>query len=357
MTQIIYFSKTSQRGPSSRYRIYQFLPLLESKGVYIKVNPLFDDFYFSIIEVRNLPLQFFLKTLYSLYRFSKRFFQLLKKVDSDVIVVEHQLFPYMPAFFEFFFIRRSKKRYLEFDDAVYLSFLHKKKFEKLLPFYTGIVAGNKILATFSLRKNKNVIVHPTLIDAEKTIPKSSYTIKGSVVIGWIGLAWNFKYIDMIHDALRVLSIRRNIVLKIISSRNLKLEGIRSEFLKWNVNTEWEHIKEFDIGIMPLEDNEWCRGKCGLKLLQYMFSAVPSVSSPIGVNSDIVDDGINGFLASGKEEWINKIDRLILSEELRRNMGVAAREKALKNFSLQQKSGDVVSFYKKILQSDVGDSAI
>ena len=188
MTHIIYFSKTSRRGPSSRYRIYQFLPILKAEGIHIKVNPFFDDFYFTIIEVKNSPLRFFLKIIYSLYSFSKRFFQLLKTRNSCVIVVEYQLFPYMPAFVEFFFLRISKKRYLEFDDAVYLSFLHKKKFDRILPFYTGIIAGNENLASFALKKNKNVVVHPTLIDAEKVIPKSSYAITGRVVIGWIGLA-------------------------------------------------------------------------------------------------------------------------------------------------------------------------
>ncbi len=347
MAKIVFFSKTSPRGPSSRYRIYQYLPLLKARGIEAEVKPLFDDFYFKIIEVKSGIVRVILKTFYSLYSFIKRIFQLFAADKSNIAVVEHQLFPYIPAFLELIFINYFHKRYVEFDDAVYLTFLHKKKFEKMLPAYNGVIAGNKNLASFALRKNQDVVIHPTLIDVEKASPKKDYAISGKAVIGWIGLAWNFKYLKLIHEALKDISLRHEVILKVVSSRPLHLEGICCEFEEWSMDTEWKSIRNCDIGIMPLEDDEWCRGKCGLKLLQYMACAMPTVSAPVGVNEDIIDDGISGFLASDKGEWIEKVEKLILSEELRRRMGTAGREKAIKGYSLQKKGGDVVSFYESL----------
>ncbi|RMF97187.1 MAG: glycosyltransferase [Candidatus Schekmanbacteria bacterium] len=349
---IYYFSKTSAIGPSSRYRIYQFLPLLEAKKINIHISPLFGDFYFKIIQIKNKPLKIFIKTIYSIYSFTKRFLHLLKIDKSTSVVIEHQLFPYLPAFIEIPFIKRAKYVFLEFDDAIYLTFLHRKKFEKLLPLYNGVIAGNKNLAEFAQRRNKNVLIHPTLIDDERVVVKRDYRIKDKVVIGWIGLSWNFKYLTIIQEALRELSKRYEIVLRIVSSEKLCLDGVITEFVQWDYEKEWEEISFFDIGIMPLKDDEWCRGKCGLKLLQYMIAAIPSVSSPVGINNDIVDDGINGYLASNESEWIEKIEKLILSEDLREKIGKAARVKALENFSIQKRGNEIVSFYEKIAKSQI-----
>lgn len=347
MAQIIYFSKTNATGPSSRYRIYQFLPLLEKKGISVKVSPLFGETYFKILAVKNNALRFFLKSLYTGFRFFLRLIELVNVSTYSGVIVEHQIFPYLPAFMESFFLKGKKNIYLEFDDAIYLTPFHGRKMMKLLPLYSGIIAGNSNLAQYANRYNKRVLVHPTLIDTSKYRLKEDYSTKDKIVIGWIGLDWNLKYLKSIEPALRNIASKHNVLLRIIAAKRIKIEGVEIDFKTWDLEDETDDIRAFDIGIMPLNDDEWCRGKCGLKLLQYMAAGVPSVCSPVGVNSEIVIDGENGFLAHSNSEWEEKISALIVSEVLREKIGRNGHKTVEAVYSLDKRGIEILSFYDSV----------
>ena len=159
-----------------------------------------------------------------------------------------------------------------------------------------------------------------------------------MIIGWIGVEASLVYLELLQNVLQEIARRYPVRLKIISrvgEKPFTLPGVPMNLVPWSYETEVEEMAEFDIGIMPLKEEEWARGKCGLKLLQYMAMGIPSVSTRFGVNSEIVEEGKDGFLAQSSEEWVEKLSRLIEDAALRQKMGEAARKKAVEKYSLEK----------------------
>ena len=341
--KILYFSKTSEIGPSSRYRIYQYKPYLSDAGIDCHISPLFTETYFRILKINNSFLKIFLKTFYSLWRFVLRAKDTLSAPDYDLVVIEHQLFPYLPYPIEKVFRILNRRTVVEFDDAIYLTFLHRKKMQKSLKNSSGVIAGNRFLAGFAEEFNRDVKIIPTIIDTEIYRVKENYEAN-KIVICWIGLAYNLSYLNQLNDVLKTISRKFDISLKIISSKPLMIDGVNVVFKEWCHENEIDDLRSSDIGIMPLPDNEWTKGKCGAKLLQYMACGLPSVSSPVGVNSEIINDGENGFLARSSEEWISRIALLIEDKNLREAMGRKARKTVEEKYSLKKWSEELAKTY-------------
>ena len=139
---------------------------------------------------------------------------------------------------------------------------------------------------------------------------------------------------MIGNVLQALAKKYNFILSIVSSEKFYLDGVNVQNIQWALDTEIQSLQSFDIGIMPLEDNKYNRGKCGLKALQYMAVGLPVVCSPVGINKDIIEDGANGFLAVTKDEWMKKIAELIENPALREKMGNHGRKLVEKKYSYQ-----------------------
>jgi glycosyltransferase involved in cell wall biosynthesis len=238
---------------------------------------------------------------------------------------------------------------LEFDDAIYLTFFHKKKITRLIKMSKHVITGNNFLKNYALQFNPLVTVIPTVIDTDRYGPKKDYRLQGVVNIGWVGLTYNLPYVWKLEDTLQKL--RREIgdyKFTVICSKGLIIDGVESVFKQWSYDNEVENIRCLDIGIMPLSDDEWGKGKCGLKVLQYMACGVPVVASPIGVNKEIINDGENGFLAATDEEWLGKLSLLARDEALRRALGQKGRETVEKNYSLRIWNPRVASFYKSLI---------
>jgi len=211
-----------------------------------------------------------------------------------------------------------------------------------------VIVGNSYLRDYALKFNPNVTVIPTVIDTKRYRPREQYEFRGKPVIGWVGLAYNLSYLVRLRGAL--LKLRKEVgdfELRIICSRPLKMDGVRTSFKRWSYEDEVVDIRGFDIGIMPLPDDEWARGKCGLKLLQYMACGVPVVASPVGVNTEIIRDGKNGFLARNEEEWIKKLSLLLRDEESRRQMGKAGRRTVQTRYSLRLWGPRLAGLYKRL----------
>ncbi|OGL39920.1 MAG: hypothetical protein A3C43_06305 [Candidatus Schekmanbacteria bacterium RIFCSPHIGHO2_02_FULL_38_11] len=341
--KVLYLSKTSEIGPSSRYRIYQYIPYLNKHGIHCEVRPLFTETYFRIIEIDNPIIRTILKTFYSAYRFFIRLSHIFDVKKFNLVIIEHQIFPYLPAFPEYLVKRLNKNMVIEFDDAIYLTFLHRKKMEKNLRNVTGAIVGNKYLAEFARKFNNEVKVIPTVIDTDRYKGKESYKAE-RITISWVGLSYNLSYLFSLKEVFNILSEKFNISLKIISSKNLIIEGVDIIFKKWSYEDEVKDLRSADIGIMPLPNNEWTKGKCGAKLLQYMACGLPTVSSPVGVNSEIIKDGENGFLAENNEEWIKKLTLLIEDKNLREKMGEKARKTVEEKYSLEKWADELVNTY-------------
>jgi glycosyltransferase involved in cell wall biosynthesis len=248
---------------------------------------------------------------------------------SDLFIVEHQLFPYVPFFVENRFL---PERYLvEFDDAIYLT--HPRKLPQVIGRSTGVIAGNRTLAEYAGRFHANVHVVPTVLDTEVFRPRPKRPGE-KVTFGWSGLEYNFKYIRSLEPVLFKLLKRYPIELLILSGAPPTDFAFPFRFLRWNPSQEAEQIAEMDIGLMPLQFDEWCAGKCGIKLLQYMSLGIPTVATPVGVNSEIIQNGENGFLARTDAEWEEALANLVEDRSLRERIGETAHAAVEERYSVR-----------------------
>jgi glycosyltransferase involved in cell wall biosynthesis len=335
---ITYFSKCSLIGPSSRYRIFQFLPHLQAEGIDCAVDPLFDEAYFDILAMRP-SIRLMLTIPYVLARFLKRLWHLLILGKRDLIVVEGQLFPYLPPLAERLLRWCGYPVVIEMDDAIYLTRGHAKKMPVLLAMANGAIVGNEQLASYARQFSPQVWVVPTVVDTDRFVPKRQFigpSVGPShdiITLVWMGLAYNLKYLGMLAPALRALQSRFHLRLRVVCSRPPQLAGINMEFRAWAMEREVTDLQDAAIGVMPLDDTAWARGKCGLKLLQYMAVGLPAIASPVGVNRDIVTTGHNGFLASTVQEWYDCLEALCGRPQLRQEMGLEGRRTVEQRYSL------------------------
>ncbi len=313
------------------------------------IAPLFMDRWFRIFDIRQWPLRAAAKSLYASMRFFVRIREILKVGKCDLYCFEHQAFPYVPSFLERFAQKLNPNMLLEFDDAIYLTLLHKKKMPRLIKMSKHVIVGNNFLRNYVLQFNSNATVIPTVVDTDRYKAKKDYRSPGKLNIGWIGLAYNLPYLKKLAGILQKL--RKEIgefVFTVISSNELAINGVEVIFKRWSYENEVKEIKSLDIGIMPLADDEWAKGKCGLKVLQYMACGVPVVASPVGVNCEIIKDGENGFLAAADEEWLEKLSLLARDEALRRRLGQKGRETVEKHYSLRIWGPRLASLYKSLI---------
>lgn len=304
------------------------------------MESLFDDQYFQILRTGSPAAKFLRKIPYTAGRFWKRGTKRLHS-DPSLIVIEHQLFPYLPFPFEKYFLPR---RYLlEFDDAIYLT--HPHKFAKVLKNASGVIAGNKNLGNFARRYHEKVHVIPTVLDTDAFRP-SEKTPHSLIRIGWSGLEYNFKYVQMLEPVFQKLLKQHSIEIVILSGTPPKNFKFPFRFLQWDQNREVEQMNEFDIGIMPLTNDEWTRGKCGMKLLQYMSVGVPSVATPVGVVEEILDNGVNGFHARTLPDWERALSELIQNEQLRKSVAEEGRRTVLERYSVKVWFPKILELYKQ-----------
>jgi glycosyltransferase involved in cell wall biosynthesis len=287
--------------------------------------------------------------MYALMRFFVRIREILKVGKYDLYCFEHQAFPYFPVFLEKMAKRINPNMLLEFDDAIYLTPFHGKKIKKLIAMSQHVIVGNSFLKDYAIQFNPHVTVVPTVIDTDRYSPKKDHRLQGELNVGWMGLAYNLPYVKKLEETLQELKKEiGNFKFIVICSKRLELDGVDTIFKSWSYDEEIEDIRRLDIGIMPLVDDAWAMGKCGLKVLQYMACGVPVVASPVGVNNEIISDGENGFLAATDTEWLEKLSHLAHDEKLRRTMGRKGRETVEKYYSLKLWGPRVARLYKSFM---------
>ena len=257
-------------------------------------------------------------------------------------------------------LQRANPRIIfDFDDAVMfreqkfqrpLSGKGFQKFLRTMNHCAAAVAGNDFLACFASACVQRVVVLPTAIDLTKYSPKKPAEGLG-LTIGWVGLSDGLPYLQFIQPALKRLSERfPGLKLKVISDKPLRLDGVDVENETWRAETEQTSLASFDIGIMPLWDSLWTRGKCGYKILQYMGVGTAVVASAVGANHQIVHHGENGFLATTQENWVRSISALVENAELRNNFGLRGRELVEQFYSLDAFANGYVKLMREVAAS-------
>ncbi|NLI83586.1 MAG: glycosyltransferase family 4 protein [Deltaproteobacteria bacterium] len=264
-----------------------------------------------------------------------------------------------------FFCLTNPNLVFDLDDAVMFHEVERgepvqgkyfQRFVRTVKSCRGVIAGNEYLAEFARavftggrEGSGRVTVLPTPVDTDLLRPKTFEKALDRVTLGWLGTKGNLVHLRLIERALStVLTRNPEATFKVVSDANPVHFQCPHLFEPWNQTGENDMLKNFDIGLMPLEDNLWTRGKGGYKLLQYMAAGTASVASPVGINGEIIDHGKTGFLAETEEQWVEILTRLVRSPELRRKMGEAAREKVEAIYSLQAYNRRLATFLERFL---------
>jgi glycosyltransferase involved in cell wall biosynthesis len=248
----------------------------------------------------------------------------------------------------------------DFDDAIfvsyrspsngYLSYLKfASKTKTICRIASHVMVGNPYLAEYARQVNDRVTVIPTTIDTEKYQVPPPKNSSGPPVIGWTGSYSTVQHLDTLRGALKKLAERESFRLRVIGTPEYDLPPVDVEAMRWRSETELEDLSAIDIGVMPLPDDNWSKGKCGLKALQFMALGIPTVCSPVGVNTDIIQDGENGFIAGTEDEWVDKLTRLLRSHELRQRLGHAGRVTVEQKYSAITQAPRVYEIFKSVLR--------
>ena len=246
---------------------------------------------------------------------------------------------------------------LDFDDSIYLPpantvnpgagwLRHHGKTGVLCGLARHVTVGNEILAAYARPRARAVTVLPTTIDTDAYVPGERRK-PGRPVLGWSGSVTTLPYLSGIRDTLVRLRQRLDFELRVIGGE-LSIPGIDVSCRPWRAETEVLDLRELDVGIMPLPDDPWTRGKCGLKALQYMALGIPAVVSPVGVNSEIVDHGRNGFVAATPEEWIESMAVLLRDADLRARLGTRARQTVEERYSARVHAPRLVEVLRRVV---------
>ena len=346
-------------SPAQRFRLEQWETHLNKNGVEITYLPFETEELREILYKNGHTLQ---KTRAVIQNMNRRRDEMNSLKQFDLIYLFREAALLGPAWFERRIARSGVPMIFDFDDAVfvpyqspsngYLSYLKfPNKTGEICSLASHVMAGNEYLADYARGFNENVTIVPTTIDTEKykIVDKTGAE---TVTIGWTGSFSTVQHLDTIRDVLQELARQEKFHLHVIGTPTYEISGVDVKALKWQSETEIEDLRKIDIGLMPLPDDQWSKGKCGLKALQYMALGIPTICSPVGVNTAIITDGENGFLADGKNEWIEKIKKLIHSVELRKKLGVAGRETVVKNYSANAQAPRVLEVFRSVAKEKV-----
>jgi glycosyltransferase involved in cell wall biosynthesis len=194
--------------------------------------------------------------------------------------------------------------------------------------------GNQYLADYAKKFTEQVVVIPTVVDTEQRFVPQPKSIGGKVVIGWTGSHTTLPYLESLDPMLAKLQQQYNFDLMVMANKPPQFAQTKFQFVPWSEQTEVTALQQIDIGIMPLPDDEWTKGKCGFKAIQYMALSKPAVASAVGVNNDIIIHGKNGLLSGTEKEWIENLSLLLESPGKIKEMGVAARQRIEEYYSLK-----------------------
>lgn len=330
--RIAAFTKYDTLAASTRQRVLQYAPHLRAAGFELLHHPLLPNDYVRGLatDKRYPPWRLFPP-------FAKRLLQLIR-TDADVIWVYAELFPQLPALFEKLVAASGKPVVYDFDDAFFenyeSSWMLRGKLTPLMKHAHVCCAGNAYLRDYAGRLCPNSVILPTVVDTEIYQPKASSN--DPPVIGWIGSPSTWTYVRQHLPLLRSLNDSGRARVRIIGAgAGAKADHFPGlELVEWSEATEVADVQSLDIGIMPLPDDDWARGKSGYKLIQYMACGLPVVASPVGVNREIVEDRLNGLLAETEAQWSDALERLVNDLPLRRRMGMAGRSRVVEAFSLK-----------------------
>lgn len=330
-------------APSQRFRFEQYLTFLEENGFEIHYHGFHTLTSWNRLYKKG---QFLLKGLDLIWNFIRRWGLLFQLITAKNIFMHREMAHIGPPIFEWILVKVLRKKYIyDFDDAIWMpnySSVNAKfqklkaywKVKKLIQWADKVQAGNQFLADYALQFNKNVQIVPTTIDTKNHHIQMCDHNKNPVVIGWTGTHSTIHYLDFLLPILKHLETTFEFEFLVISNKNPLLPLKSFRYLEWNGETEIQDLSTIQIGVMPLIEDDWSKGKCGFKALQYMSLGMATIASPVGVNTSIIQNDENGFLAESVKEWESALQNLLIDKELRSEIGLRARKTIVDNWSVE-----------------------
>ena len=334
---------------STRYRLLQYCPGLATRDIRLEVHSLLGDKYLSRqFAGGRLPLISMLRSGFC------RFCKLIAQRKYDCAIIHCELFPLLPGIIE---SRLLQVPYIyDFDDAFYLKYrsgglgllspVLGGKFDTVIQRATAVTAGSRLLAEYAEPLNHNTIFLPTVVDTKRYLSEPSSKVNDIFTVGWIGSPSTSTYLTQVVEALSLIGNESPVRLIVVGGNSPSIPNVDVVEIQWSEDTAIDHINTFDVGIMPLLDNAWARGKCAFKLIQYMACGVPAIASPVGANSDVLNESC-GIFANGSEQWLQALRYMRDNPEKRKAMGRLARERIESDFSLQRNLPLMASIIKSV----------
>lgn len=349
--KILFFTKYNESGPSSRYRVYQYLESYKKAGIQCTVVPFFGENYFT----NKLST----KIVYTLYYYFRRKLSLLKVFHYDIVYFEYELFPYFPAVFEKLFAFLKIKYIVDYDDAIFhhyntsknggIRLLLSNKIDTVIKNASYVITGSPYLTKYISELNANCIEIPTSVSAkiyDNSIKKESNAV---FTIGWVGSKTTSVNVLSLLPVFEKLSSKFEFQLNLIGfdeQLSGKLQHLNVNFIKWDAKTEIEAIKRFDVGIMPLENTPFNQGKCGFKLVQYMGCSLPTISTPLEANVKINRNQKN-LHATTNEEWMAAFEKVYQNQSYYREVGIANYDDFSKYYTVESNVERYIEVFKKV----------
>ena len=354
MVQILALTKYGSQAASTRQRFVQYEPYLREAGMQVRYQSLLGDDHIRRLAQGRTGSPVAVGVSYL-----RRIATLVAQSHADLIWIQCELFPYVPGAAELLATWRGRPIVYDFDDAIFHQYDNHRsplvrrvlgrKLEPLLSRAAACCCGNPYLRDYAARFCPDSHVLPTVVDIDAYRPVEEER-RGSPTIGWIGTASTWPYVRPLLPLLAELHARTGARLRAVGAGHAA-DGDGApfiDFVPWTEANEIADVQAMDIGIMPLTDDPWSRGKSGYKLIQYMGCGLPVVASPVGVNRDIVRPGVNGQLVTDMDGWRAALEDMIGSAERRRTMGAAGREDAVALWSLQAHAPRLVDIMRRAL---------
>jgi glycosyltransferase involved in cell wall biosynthesis len=339
-------------APSQRFRFEQYFKTLTENGHTFETSPFLDRKAWSIVYKKGHVLQK-VRALFAGY--FRRLYDIFRLGYFDVVFIHREASPVGLPVFEFLVTRVFKKYTVyDFDDAIWIPNASESNKKITMVFkrfrnvadtckWSSVVAvGNQYLAAFAKQYNRRVVINPTTIDTDELHNSIRDHNNSKIIIGWTGSHSTVQYLDLIYPVLKRLEEKYDFEFHVICDTPPKFNLKSLKFVKWSKQGEIDDLLNFNVGIMPLTDDVWAKGKCGFKALQYMALGIPAVVSGVGVNAEIVDHDKNGCVCNTQEEWYLSLEKLISDPLYLKKLSEKTREKIVNYYSVKSNRENFLS---------------
>ncbi|QQR97061.1 MAG: glycosyltransferase family 4 protein [Sphingobacteriales bacterium] len=339
-------------APSQRLKYEQYYDALQQNGFSITTRSFVSLNFWKIIYQKGF---LFLKIAYTLFGYLGRFFDLLTIRKYDVVYIHLWVTPLGLPIFEYLVCLFAKKVIYDIDDMIYLQqdssrFIDKIKGRKkpiiLMKKANHVIVCSPFLRDFVSKYNKNISVILATYDTEKSLPIKNHIEKDIISIGWTGTHSTLKYLEIIRPIIAEIAAIRKIEFLVICNAPYHTNNINIKNIHWTAENELDDLRKIDIGVYPLEKEEWVLGKSGNKALAYMNLSIPCVATNFGTNQLVIQNGENGFLADNAADWKKYLLLLIDSAALRERIGIAARMSVENYYSVKNNTQTYIDILSK-----------